>query len=107
GGDARGHGKRLSRQVLCIRRGSGQSRRRRIKMGYRIAVDAMGSDAAPAPEVAGTLQAAREWPDLRFVLVGDEGRIRAEAEKNGGLQPNVEVVHTTQVITPGEEPTKA
>ncbi len=76
-------------------------------MGYRIAVDAMGSDAAPAPEVAGTLQAAREWPDLRFVLVGDEGRIRAEAEKNGGLQPNVEVVHTTQVITPDEEPTKA
>jgi len=76
-------------------------------MSFRIAVDAMGSDAAPAPEVAGTIAAAREWTGLRFVLVGDEQRIRAEAQKAGGLPSNVEVMHTTEVITPDEEPTKA
>ncbi|WP_374712173.1 phosphate acyltransferase PlsX [Symbiobacterium terraclitae] len=76
-------------------------------MSFRIAVDAMGSDAAPAPEVAGTIAAAREWTSLRFVLVGDEQRIRAEAQKAGGLPSNVEVMHTTEVITPDEEPTKA
>ncbi|MEW8977777.1 MAG: phosphate acyltransferase PlsX [Symbiobacterium sp.] len=76
-------------------------------MSYRIAVDAMGSDAAPAPEVAGTIEAAREWPELRFTLVGDQERIRAEAQKQGGLPQNVEVLHASQVITPDEEPTKA
>lgn len=76
-------------------------------MSFRIAVDAMGSDAAPAPEVQGTIQAAREWPELRFVLLGDETRIRAESEKAGGLPESVEVRHTTQVITADEEPTRA
>jgi len=76
-------------------------------MSLRIAIDAMGSDAAPAPEVEGAIQAAREWPQLECLLVGDEARIRAEAAKQGGLPANVQVLHTTQVITPDEEPTRA
>lgn len=73
----------------------------------RIAIDAMGSDKAVQPEVAGTIAAAKLWPELSFVLVGDEVRIKAEAAKEGGLPSNITVRHTTQVITPDEEPVKA
>lgn len=73
----------------------------------RIAIDAMGSDKAVQPEVAGTIAAAKLWPQLSFVLVGDEARIRAEAAKEGGLPVSITVRHTTDVITPDEEPVKA
>lgn len=72
----------------------------------RIAMDVMGSDNAPGAEVAGALEAAREW-GIELVLVGDEIAIRAEAAKYGGLPQSVSVVHASQVITPDEEPTKA
>lgn len=72
----------------------------------RIAVDAMGGDNAPGAEVEGAIQAAREW-QVELVLVGDEARIRAEAQKYGGLGPGLSVVHSTEVITPNEEPTRA
>lgn len=73
----------------------------------RIAIDAMGSDKAVQPEVAGTITAAKRWPELSFVLVGDEARIKAEAAKEGGLPANITIRHTTQVITPDEEPVRA
>lgn len=72
----------------------------------RIAVDAMGGDNAPGAEVEGAIQAAREW-QVELVLVGDEARIRAEAQKFGGLGPGLSVVHAAEVITPHEEPTRA
>lgn len=72
----------------------------------KIAVDAMGGDHAPAAEVLGAIDAAREWP-IEIVLVGDETRIRAVAASEGGLPPNVSIVHASDVISPAEEPTKA
>jgi len=72
----------------------------------RIAVDAMGSDNAPAPEVEGAILAARDF-GLEIILVGDEAKIRAEAAKHGGLPAGVIVHHAAEVITTHEEPTKA
>ena len=43
----------------------------------RIAVDAMGSDDNPAPDVAGSILAAREWGDT-ILLVGDRAKVEAE-----------------------------
>ena len=40
-----------------------------------IAVDAMGGDKAPVPEVEGAVRAAREFGH-RIVLVGDSAAIR-------------------------------
>ncbi|MDE2508200.1 MAG: phosphate acyltransferase PlsX, partial [Planctomycetota bacterium] len=37
----------------------------------RIALDAMGGDHAPAPIVAGAIEAARTHEHLHVVLVGD------------------------------------
>jgi glycerol-3-phosphate acyltransferase PlsX len=73
----------------------------------RIAIDAMGSDKAVAPEVGGAITAAKQWPQLSITLVGDEARIQAEAAKHGGLPSNIIIRHTTEVITPDEEPVKA
>ena len=41
----------------------------------RIVLDAMGSDAAPEPEVRGAVEASLESPS-EFVLVGDEPVLR-------------------------------
>ncbi len=67
----------------------------------------MGGDNAPGAEVQGAIEAAREWKDIQLILVGDEAKIRAEAAKHGGLPASVSVVHTTEVITTHEEPTRA
>ena len=42
----------------------------------RIALDAMGGDHAPAPEIEGALWATRERA-LEVILVGDEVQLRA------------------------------
>ncbi|MFZ5814485.1 MAG: phosphate acyltransferase PlsX [Bacillota bacterium] len=73
----------------------------------RIAIDAMGGDNAPGAEVAGTIAAAKEWPHLEYILVGDETRLKEEAARQGGLPANVSVVHASEVITTHEEPTRA
>jgi glycerol-3-phosphate acyltransferase PlsX len=74
----------------------------------RIAVDAMGGDHAPAPEVQGAVAAARER-DIEVILVGDEARLRdavAQYEKKhpGSYRGRVRVVHASQVIAMDEHP---
>ena len=49
-----------------------------------IAVDAMGGDQAPGPEVEGAIAAVRERL-AEVVLVGDEPRLRELVGKHGGL----------------------
>lgn len=64
-----------------------------------IAVDAMGSDRAPKPEVEGAIQAARHL-GIRVALVGREQHIRAELAHHpfaAGLP--IEIVHASEVIT--------
>ena len=53
----------------------------------RIAVDAMGSDAYPVPDIAGAVMAAREF-GIEVLLVGNEPEIGPllEAEKPGNLR---------------------
>ncbi len=64
-----------------------------------IALDAMGSDKAPKPEIEGALQAARHH-GVRVLLVGPEPRLRAElARYPGARRLGVEVVHASEVIT--------
>ncbi len=63
-----------------------------------IAVDAMGSDRAPRPEVEGAIQAARHLGH-RVLLVGPEERVRAELAHHpfaAGLP--IEIVHASEII---------
>lgn len=68
-------------------------------MPSAIALDAMGSDRAPKPEIEGALQAARHH-GTRVVLVGPEQRLRAELSRYpGASRLPVEIYHASEVIT--------
>src|SRR5215469_4627249 len=64
-----------------------------------IALDAMGSDRAPKPEVEGAIQAARQF-GVRVLLVGPESIVKPELERhNGAARLPIEVVHASEYIT--------
>ena len=74
----------------------------------RIALDAMGSDRAPAVEVEGAVGALLERADLHLVLVGDRALVEAELARHPDApRDRVSVVHTTEVIEMGESPAQA
>jgi len=72
-----------------------------------IAVDAMGGDKAPVPEVEGAVRAAREFGH-RIVLVGDSAAIRRSLDKHpGSRELSIEVVHAEERITMDDHAAKA
>ncbi|HET7441460.1 MAG TPA: phosphate acyltransferase PlsX [Terriglobales bacterium] len=72
-------------------------------MPSAIALDAMGSDRAPKPEIEGALQAARHF-GLRVLLVGPEPQIKPELDRHrwASRQP-LEIVHASEVIGMSEK----
>jgi glycerol-3-phosphate acyltransferase PlsX len=75
----------------------------------RIALDAMGSDRAPAVEVEGAVGALlARTDDVRVVLVGDRTKIEAElARFPDAPRDRLEIVHASEVIEMGEAPATA
>ena len=75
----------------------------------RIALDAMGSDRAPAVEVEGAVGALLDRSDdVRVVLVGDRERIEAElARFPDAPRDRLEIHHASEVIEMGEPPATA
>ncbi len=71
-----------------------------------IAVDAMGGDQAPRPEVEGSVLAAREL-GVRILLVGRPEAIRAELAKYAAPSVPIQVVEATEVITMEDHPAQA
>ncbi|HVO63372.1 MAG TPA: phosphate acyltransferase PlsX [Terriglobales bacterium] len=68
-------------------------------MARVIALDAMGSDRAPKPEVEGAIQAARYY-GARVILVGRESQIRAELDRHPtAAHLPIEIVHADEVIS--------
>ena len=59
----------------------------------RVALDAMGGDAAPGPIVAGAVQAVAADPDLTIVLVGDRHRVEAELAAREAVDARTTTVH--------------
>jgi len=63
-----------------------------------IAVDAMGSDRAPKPEIEGVILAARHY-GVKILLVGPEQQLRSElAHHPSAHELPIEVVNATEVI---------
>jgi phosphate acyltransferase len=64
-----------------------------------IALDAMGSDRAPKPEIEGAIQAARQY-GVRVLLVGPESIIKTElARYPAATRLPIGVVHASEYIT--------
>ncbi len=71
-----------------------------------IAIDAMGGDSAPGPEVEGAVAAVRERGS-RVILLGDESRLRAELHRLGAAHLGISIRHCTEVITMDDHPGQA
>ena len=71
-----------------------------------IAVDAMGGDHAPRPEVEGSVLAAREL-GVRVLLVGQPNMVRPELARHTSPSLPVEVVPASEVISMQDHPAQA
>ena len=69
----------------------------------KIALDAMGGDAAPETTVAGAIRAARELP-VDILLVGQREAIEKHLASYSQRPPNLSIVHATEVIGMDESP---
>jgi glycerol-3-phosphate acyltransferase PlsX len=64
-----------------------------------IALDAMGSDRAPKPEIEGAIHAARQY-GVRVLLVGPEAAVKAELDRHAvAARLPIEIVHAGEYIT--------
>lgn len=70
----------------------------------RVVVDAMGSDRAPIPEVAGALRAAKTYA-IDITLVGDLTRL--EAELRDQPRDRITLVAASEVVTMHDHPGQA
>jgi glycerol-3-phosphate acyltransferase PlsX len=72
-----------------------------------IAIDAMGGDKAPGPEVEGAIRAARELGH-RILLVGDRHELKHALDKHPGAKSlPIEIVHAEERITMEDHAAKA
>jgi phosphate acyltransferase len=71
-----------------------------------IAVDAMGGDHAPGPEVEGSVLAAQEY-GVRVILVGQPEVIRAELARYSRPSVAIEIKPASEVITMDDHPAQA
>src|SRR5689334_11084641 len=72
-----------------------------------IAVDAMGSDRAPKPEIEGVILAARHY-GVKILLVGPEQQLKSElAHHPSARELPIEVVNATEIIGMHEKAVQA
>ncbi|MFM2301584.1 MAG: hypothetical protein RLZZ84_1320 [Pseudomonadota bacterium] len=73
----------------------------------RIAVDAMGGDEGVRVMIEGAALARRRHDRFKFLLVGDEDRIKAALEAHPNLRSASEILHAPDVVSGDEKPTQA
>jgi glycerol-3-phosphate acyltransferase PlsX len=73
----------------------------------RIALDAMGGDYAPQPNIEGCLAALQADPDLEVFLVGDQKVLDEVVEKSGYSGERLKLIPSEGVVGMEEKPTDA
>lgn len=68
----------------------------------------MGTDQAPACEIAGALDSLADRDDFSLILVGDASAIQEELGRHGEYpEDRIEIIHAPERIHPGEPPASA
>ncbi len=68
----------------------------------------MGTDQAPACEIAGALNSLADRDDFSLILVGDASAIQEELGRHEGFpEDRIEIIHAPERIHPGEPPASA
>jgi phosphate acyltransferase len=70
-----------------------------VTMNPRIAIDAMGGDEGVSVMVAGAALARHRHESFKFLLVGDETRIKAALDDHPNLRRASEIIHTDGMVT--------
>ena len=73
----------------------------------RIAIDAMGGDEGVRVMIEGAALARRRHDRFKFLLFGDESRIRQALETHPGMSGASEIIHCDDVIGGDEKPSVA
>lgn len=73
----------------------------------RIALDAMGGDYAPGPNIDGAIAALQAHAELEVVLVGDQPQLEPLLANAGYTSERLTVRHSDSWITMEEKPTEA
>lgn len=73
----------------------------------RIALDAMGGDYAPGPNIDGAIAALQAHPELQVVLVGDQAQLEPLLAKESFSSDRLILRHSESWITMEEKPTEA
>jgi len=73
----------------------------------RIAVDAMGGDEGVRVMVSGAALARRRHEKFKFLLVGDEARIKDALENHPNMRSASEILHCEGVVSGDDKPTQA
>jgi phosphate acyltransferase len=78
-----------------------------VTASLSIALDAMGGDRAPEMVVRGANIARQRFPNVSFILFGDEPRIRPLLARYGALRKASRVVHTDKIVAGDDKPSVA
>jgi glycerol-3-phosphate acyltransferase PlsX len=71
-----------------------------------IALDAMGGDHAPQVVIAGADMARERFPDLRFLLYGDEDQLRRLLQSRPELMAQASIEHTPDQVGGDAKPSQ-
>lgn len=77
------------------------------KQKLTISVDAMGGDDAPQMVIQGCALALESYPDVKFILFGDEAQVAPLLDSYPALKAKSEIRHTDQAIANDEKPSMA
>jgi len=78
-----------------------------VTQGLTIALDGMGGDHGPETVIGGAEVASIRHPDVRFVIFGDEKKIRPLLEKHPRVAQASEIVHTEVSVSMDDKPSQA
>ncbi|WP_133407213.1 phosphate acyltransferase PlsX [Parashewanella tropica] len=72
-----------------------------------LALDAMGGDFGPQASVPAAMQALRQNPFLKIILVGDQSKIKPLISSSQNISSRFEIIHTDEVVTMSDRPAQA
>ncbi len=72
-----------------------------------IALDAMGGDNAPDMVLAGVRMARKRFPEVRYVLFGDEAKLEPAIAGDSQLADICTVAHTDHAVSNDDKPSQA
>ena len=71
-----------------------------------IAIDAMGGDNSPRVVIEGLVEASLKNPDVRFLVYGDESRVKPLLNKYPNLKEKCELRHAPEAVRNEDKPSQ-